>query len=174
MLAFFLSQLLIEPYSLLRCSLVFFFLVFISFLFLLLLLSSALPYYAITECFSSPAPHISCVLWMLGHLEAGILAHSLFSTSHLSFKKKTNPLFLENSHLHFPSEKDIGIPVSAPRANSCCPHWRVWLGSRPGSALLEGICCWEHPTHQATPEDTKGLQLSGETEASNSCCQAAP
>lgn len=118
-----------------------------------------------------PTSPACCGCWDILRL-ASLL--TLFSPPHICPLKKTNPLFLENSHLHFPSEKDIGIPVSAPRANSCCPHWRVWLGSRPSSALLEGICCWEHPTHQATPEDTKGLQLSGETEASNSCCQAAP
>lgn len=127
MLAFFLSQLLIEPYSLLRCSLVFFFLVFISFLFLLLLSSSALPYYAITECFSSPAPHISCVLWMLGHLEAGILAHSLFSTSHLSFKKKPTHCFWKIPTCIFLQKKILAFLCQLPE---------------PTVAVLTGVSGW--------------------------------
>ena len=91
-----------------------------------------------------------------GGLEAGILAHSAFSPSCVCPLKST-----VSGKLPFSFRKRYWHSCGSSRSQKLHSHRRVWLGSRPNSILLEGICRREHPAHRGMPEDTKGPELSG-------------
>ena len=130
-------------------------LVFVSFPFLL----SVHPYYAITffSTLRSPAL-VSPACCGQGHLQAGILVHSAFSVSHLSFFKK-------HSFWKIPTSYSFRKRCQHPCVRSLSQKW------------LSSACCREHPPVGESQEAPRGCsfleRLRAAPEASDRC-QTAP